>query len=253
MSNDIGETAGHSATDTATAVQLQGLVLETADMAEFLDNFAKFTAAKLSVGGEVFCGITLARRKKYNTVGSSGPRAQAMDEMQYGFGDGPCLSAIREARTELVSDARGDRRWPEYLATAFEHGVRSILAVPFQLDQEEAKAALNLYAAKENAFSAETVDTAESYVHIAAGSLQLAVRIARLSDARQNLMAAMESRTAIDTAVGVIMAQNRCSQEVAFATLKRASSSRNMKLRDIAVSILASVARDPSVATHFES
>ena len=148
---------------------------------------------------------------------------------------------------------QGDSRWPEYLATAFEHGVRSILAVPFQLDQEEAKAALNLYAAKEDAFSAETIDTAESYVHIAAGSLQLAVRIARLSDARQNLMAAMESRTAIDTAVGVIMAQNRCSQEAAFATLKRASSSRNMKLRDIAVSVLASVAQDPSVATHFES
>lgn len=73
--------------------------------------------------GEVSCGITLARRKKYDTVGSSGPRALAMDEIQYGFGDGPCLSAIREARTELAPDVTAEPRWPEYMATVFQHGV----------------------------------------------------------------------------------------------------------------------------------
>lgn len=249
MSNDTGETTEN----LAIAAQLQGLVLETADMAEFLDNFAGFAAGKLSAGGEVFCGITLARRRKYDTVGSSGPKARALDEIQYGFGDGPCLSAIREARTELVADVRMESRWPEYLATAAGYGVRSILAVPFRFDQEDAKAALNLYAFSQQAFSPETIDAAESYVHIAAGSLQLAVRIARLSDARQNLMAAMESRTAIDTAVGVVMAQNRCSQEAAFAMLQRASNARNVKLRDVAASVLASVSRDSQVVTHFDS
>ena len=248
MSSDTGETTGRE----AMAVRLQSLVLETQDMAEFLDDFAGFSAAKLSVSGEVFCGITLARRKKYDTVGSSGPRALAMDEIQYGFGDGPCLSAIREARTELVPDVTAEPRWPEFMAAVFEHGVRSILAVPFELEQEDARAALNLYALNEHAFSPGTIDAAESYVHIASGSLQLAVRIARLSDARHNLMSAMESRTAIDTAVGVVMAQNRCDQEAAFAMLKRASSSRNAKLRDVAASVIASVAQDPSVATHFD-
>jgi hypothetical protein len=114
-------------------------------------------------------------------------------------------------------------------------------------------AALDLYALNERAFSAGTIDGAESYVHIASGSLQLAVRIARLSDARHNLMAAVESRTAIDTAVGVVMAQNRCNLETAVAMLKRASSSRNVKLRDIAASDIASVAHDPSVAPHVDA
>lgn len=248
MSEDIGEVTGNS----STLGQLQGLVLESADMAEFLDNFASLAAAKLSVDGEVLCGITLARRKKYDTVGSSGPRARLMDEIQYGFGDGPCLAAIREGRTELVSDIGVESRWPEYLAAAGRHGVRSILAVPIKFDQENAKAALNLYALRERAFSPGTIDAAESYVQLAAASVQLALRIARLSEARQNLMAAMASRTAIDTAVGVVMAQNRCSQEAAVAMLKRASSSRNVKLHDIAASVLASVSRDPSVATHFD-
>lgn len=222
MSHDVEETTAHA----AVAAQSQGLVLETADITEFLDDFASFSVAKLSVNGEVFCGITLARHKKYNTVGSSGPRVRALDEIQYGFGDGPCLSAIREARTELLCHMAAESRWPGYLALAFERGVRSILAVPFNFDQEDAKAALNIYALKEDTFSPEIIAAAESYVHIASGALQLAVRIARLDDARQNLIAAMESRTAIDTAVGVIIAQSRCSQEAAFATLKRASSSR---------------------------
>jgi hypothetical protein len=62
-----------------------------------------------------------------------------------------------------------------------------------------------------------------------------------------------QSRTAIDTTVGVVMAQNRCDQEAAVAMLKRASGSRNVKLRDIAASVIASVAQDPSVAPHFDA
>ena len=62
----------------------------------------------------------------------------------------------------------------------------------------------------------------------------------------------MQSRTAIDIATGVIMAQNRCSQEVALKVLKTASSLRNMKLRDVAASVAASVSGDTAISTYFD-
>jgi AmiR/NasT family two-component response regulator len=61
----------------------------------------------------------------------------------------------------------------------------------------------------------------------------------------------MQNRTTIDLACGVIMAQNRCSQDEAIALLTKASSHRNQKLRDLAAEVLARVS-DGAVNTHFE-
>jgi AmiR/NasT family two-component response regulator len=49
------------------------------------------------------------------------------------------------------------------------------------------------------------------------------------------------------------MAQNRCSRETAIKVLKIASGTRNVKLRDIAASVVASIAQDPTVRTHFDA
>jgi AmiR/NasT family two-component response regulator len=55
----------------------------------------------------------------------------------------------------------------------------------------------------------------------------------------------MDSRSVIDQAMGVVMAQNRCDADAAFAILTRASQNRNIKLRDIARSTVLSVSRTP--------
>jgi AmiR/NasT family two-component response regulator len=49
------------------------------------------------------------------------------------------------------------------------------------------------------------------------------------------------------------MAQNRCSQETAIKILKNASNTRNVKLLDIAASVVASLSQDPRVRTHFDA
>ena len=45
----------------------------------------------------------------------------------------------------------------------------------------------------------------------------------------------------IEQAKGVIMGQNRCTEQEAFDLLVRASQSRNRKLRDIAADIVQGV------------
>ena len=63
------------------------------------------------------------------------------------------------------------------------------------------------------------------------------MRIAALTDTAQNLRAAMDSRTTIDVAAGIIMAQKRCSHDVAIAILMKASSLRNIKLCEVAAAL----------------
>ncbi|AUI51817.1 GAF and ANTAR domain-containing protein [Arthrobacter crystallopoietes] len=227
--------------DTGITEHLQDLVLQSSDVEHFLHELAAFTAARLGEPGQkIYCGITLVRRKKSVTIASSDENARVLDDLQNTFGDGPCLTAIRESESVLVPDVHTEHRWPEYMEALKDHGVRSILGVPLGLDGE-AGAGLNLYAGWANGFSGEAIKRAENYALRASKALNLAVRMAHLIDARDNLKAAMESRTTIDLAVGIVMGQNRCSQEAAFKILKNASSTRNIKLREVAATIVASV------------
>ena len=55
----------------------------------------------------------------------------------------------------------------------------------------------------------------------------------------------MLSRSVIDQAMGVIMAQNRATPDEAFAILRAASQSRNVKLREAAALIIQNLTGHP--------
>lgn len=231
---------------------LHELVLTSTDVEEFLRELARVSARSLSEpGDEILCGITLLRHRKAATVASSSPAAQAMDEIQYAFGDGPCVTASREQETVHVRDLDTEDRWPQYAATVRDQGVRSILALPFLLDGDT-RAALNLYSRRSGRFDARALELARDFVSQTSMALRLAVRFAHSSETAANLKATLETRTGIDVAVGIIMAQNRCSQDEAFELLKAASSARNVKLHAVAAGVVESLGQGPA-RTHFDS
>ncbi|GAB3526286.1 GAF and ANTAR domain-containing protein [Arthrobacter monumenti] len=231
---------------------LQDAVLSSADVEEFLDELCRHAVQELSDGSEVLCGITLLRDKKAGTVASSSKSARRMDEIQYNYDDGPCLTASREQKPVLISDLAEEPRWPGYADVVVQHGMRSVLAVPFNLEGE-AKAAINLYSDAPGKFDGDDVTRVTAFADEAARSLRLAIRIALHSERSADLKAAMDSRTVIDMAVGIVMGQNRCSQDEAIEFLKKASSNRNVKLREVAGQLVAGVGKTPEPRAHFEA
>lgn len=226
---------------TADIAALQSLVLESDAVQDFLDRLAHYAADRLSTPHQaVMCGVTLVRDRTHTTVASSNDLAKAMDEVQYTFGDGPCLDAARHHHTNHVPDITDENaRWPEYRAVIAGHGLRSILSAPVPLDVEgSSSCAINMYAETTHAFTADDVRTTQRLAAEAGDAVRTAVHIAHFSDTATHLRATLKSRTAIDLATGIIMAQNRCSQETAVTILKAASSARNIKLRDLAVNII---------------
>ena len=130
------------------------------------------------------------------------------------------------------------------------HGIRSVLAVPFQLEGDT-KATLLLYSHRSGRFDRRTLETAEDFVRQTSLALRLAVRVAHYSETAAHLRATLETRTVIDMAVGIIMAQNRCSQHEAFDLLKAASSTRNSKLRSVAAAVVSALGQGPA-QTHYD-
>jgi GAF domain-containing protein len=230
---------------------LHQLVLNSADVEEFLGELALVSARSLSEpGDEILCGITLVRQRKPATLASNSAAAQALDEIQYAFTDDPCVTASREQVTVHIADLDMDGRWPECAALIRGRGMRSILAVPFLLDGET-RAALNLYSRRPHRFDQRARELASAFVSQTSMALRLAVRFAHFSETANNLKATLETRTGIDVAVGIIMAQNRCSQAEAFELLKTASSTRNVKLHSVAAGIVDALGQGPAL-THFE-
>lgn len=127
----------------------------------------------------------------------------------------------------------------------------SSLRIPVVLDEENS-AIVSLYSPLADAFSADDVAAAQQVVAESAQALLLALRISQLSDSRDDLAAAMQSRTIIDMAIGAIMAQNRCGREGAFKILRNTSNNRNMKIRDVAATVVAAIAGDTDTSARFE-
>lgn len=250
----LGENVSDSVTvrDVSLPGMLQDMILESQDVEEFLTGLAKLVAERFSSRGvDVLCGVTLVRPRTKATVASSSEYAARMDEVQYGFDDGPCLRAAREHKTYVVSDFRTDARFGAYADAISGHGLYSALGIPVPLDGD-ADAGLDLYAPAADYFGPDDVAEAEEFAREISKSLRMMVRIAKLTDTGRNLKTAMDTRTVIDLAAGIIMGQNRCSQQTAMTILKAASNGRNMKLHDVARGVVSTVTGQSPI-THFDS
>jgi transcriptional regulator with GAF, ATPase, and Fis domain len=224
--------------------ELFSLLTETAGIQEFLDGFAVTAAHRLSGAQEASCAITLVRRKRAGTLAASDALARTADEFQNRSQEGPCLEAAVTQQPVYCADTLVDSRWPGYLKRLDTGQIRSIVAVPFALE-DSGHAALNLYSAQPDSFPPASIRAAEAFAEAASSSLRFAIRAASLDDEAHNLEAALASRQTINTAVGIIMFQNKCSQAEALAILQRASSSRNMKLRLVAERVVGSITSSP--------
>jgi hypothetical protein len=240
------------ASEDSAVLQLQDILIGAESVDGFLDGLAAFAAATLTglAGNGIECAVTLKRHRHTATVAGSSPRAVELDQIEQAVGDGPCIRALFTMAPELLDDVRTDGRWPEYQKQLAEHGVYTTLGVPLDIG-EGASAAINFFGPAPGLFTPELFDRAVGFGELASRTLHLSVRIGSAQARAQNLEAAMQSRTAIDVACGVIMAQNRCSQKEAMDILAKVSSNRNRKLRDVAVELLGRLSGS-EVETHFE-
>ncbi|GHB81792.1 RNA-binding protein [Streptomyces cirratus] len=218
------------------------ILLDTDSLDGFLQGLAD-AALKLMPAAEG-CGITLERQGRPITVVSAGQNAPELDEAQYGQDDGPCLQALRTGEEVPVADMLGEARWGPYPAYAAALGTRSSMSLPIAAHTDTA-GALNIYAAKPDAVTDADLTDLRSLAAQATGGIALAQRIADARAFTADLQTALTSRSVIDQATGIIMGQQRCSAEEAFAILRTASQHRNVKLRDLCTGLVTNITGTP--------
>ena len=189
-----------------------------------------------SMPADVEVSITLVRGEHPTTAVFTGRLADVLDETQYERGHGPCLDAALGGVFTEISDARAEDRWPDYVPALLEHGALSALAAP--VPAAHLTAGLNVYARNAHAF---TDDDRSALVQFAAYAGAALTNMDALQDARnlaENLQKAMDFRSVIEQAKGILIERHKVTADQAFRLLADASMRTNRKVRDVAENLV---------------
>ncbi len=178
------------------------------------------------VAGADDAGVTMRHSKgRLESVApTSGLVAQA-DGLQHSLREGPCVDALEADEVE-TRDLAAETRWPRWRPEVLESGVRSMLCVQLRLD-DRGLGALNLYSTRPEAFD-DGDRAAARYLASHGAILMSAAR------ERDTLQQALESRTTIGQAEGLLMERFGIDAETAFTVLVRYSQSTQTKLSTVA-------------------
>jgi hypothetical protein len=179
-----------------------------------------------------------------STIAATDEQTYELDRRQYLLHDGPCMDAARNQQVHRWSLHEAEQRWPEFTDLAEQIGLQSYLSAGLGLAGRRL-GALNLSSRDPDGFSQLDEDLISLFTVPAAAAIVVVGRYFEARDLAAQLEQALQSRSVIDQAIGIVMAESRCDADQAFATLTRASNNRNIKLRDLATEIVMRVGGRP--------
>ncbi|GAA3395797.1 GAF and ANTAR domain-containing protein [Cryptosporangium minutisporangium] len=214
---------------------LAGAVLGQDDLVGTLQEITRI-AARIVPGTDAV-SITTFQDGRPTAVAFSDEWAKELDELQFDEREGPCLDATRTGNLFRMQDLEADTRWPAYTERATRHGARSAVSIPLHSEVGNF-GAMNLYSRTPDAFTGEAVALAQVLAGQAGHASLVAAAFFRHRDLAEQLREAIRSRSVIDQAMGVLMAQRKITADAAFGLLRDASQHRNVKLRLVAQEVV---------------
>ncbi len=170
-------------------------------------------------------------------MAASDEPGRMLETLQEQFGEGPCVDAFLDDAPVLAGDLASDPRWPSVAPLAAKHGVRAVLGVPVRLP-EGPVGALNVYAARPHRWDQADIAAIQAYTRVIASLLRTAVRAHVSGKAAGQLQRALDHRSLIEQAKGVIMERRGLGQQAAFDLLRAQARSTRRRLHDVASEVV---------------
>jgi GAF domain-containing protein len=200
------------------------------------------TYAVQAIPGANGAGLTLLERGRSDTIVATADFVREIDDVQYGMGQGPCITAAREGRTVMSGSLGADARWPRFGGTVARLGVHSVVSLPL-ITPDGVVGAMNVYARAKNSFDDRAAELGEIFATPAAIAVQNAQVLAQTQRLASQLKSALETRGVIDRAVGIMMSRSGGTEEDALERLRALSQHEHQKLVQVARHIIDEAVR----------
>ena len=171
-------------------------------------------------------------------VASSSESMRVLELFQIQVNEGPCVDCF-QGGDAIINHALAepDAKWPRFTPMALSKGFRSVHCLPMRL-RGRTIGALNLFNSDEGPLNSEDVLVAQGLADVAT----IAILQYRSSlDAKvlnDQLSSALNSRIIIEQAKGMVSQATSCDMDQAFGRLRAFSRNHNMRLTEVATSVV---------------
>ena len=173
--------------------------------------------------------LVAAGRRIQPAAGTSGEAYRA-EQLQSALGEGPGRAAAQTCEAVTCADLTAETRWPMWAHDAVALDFRSSLAVPLH-ERGRVFAVLHLYSERPQAFDAAQVSLATLLARRSSVALAAVKRT-------EHLQKAVDARTVIGQAEGILMERYGIDADTAFSVLRRYSQQGNLKLHAVAEQVV---------------
>ncbi len=219
-----------------TLVELADNLVDDFDVVELLSLLADRCVELLGVSA---AGVMLvAPEGEVRVVASSSEAMRVVELFELQADEGPCPDCCRSGEAVINEDlATAGGRWPRFAPMAMQAGFRSVQALPMRL-RGSIVGALNLFSAEPGALTVADVAAGGALASVATIAV-LQQRVAAESRLlNDQLTHALNNRVVIEQAKGVLAERTGLSMEAAFEALRHYARDHNLRLSDVARSVI---------------
>jgi transcriptional regulator with GAF, ATPase, and Fis domain len=217
-------------------VTLADALVDDYEVVDLLDQLVRGCVEILGVSA---AGLLLDDQQGNLTlVASSSENTRVLEVFQLQNDEGPCLDCFRTGAPVNSPNLHLDRaRWPRFVPAAMEAGFWAVSAVPLRL-RAQTIGTLNMFHIRALPIDPSELRLAQALADVATIGILQHRATHRSSQLAEQLQNALNSRIVIEQAKGVIAGHHSITMEAAFAALRRHSQNHNLKLTDVARSVV---------------
>lgn len=202
-------------------------------------------ASSAEIAGVDGAGVVLIMRgNALGTVCSSNATVEAVEEIQYSLGEGPCLDAFHTREPVLIPDlaAKDLVRFPGFREEALKAGIRAAFGFPI-LVGSVCIGALDLYQQRPGSLSSDQFADALAVAHVAGRTVLDWQSVAGSSSLARQLEHLPANRAVVHQAAGMVSVQSATGIDDALALLRAYAFSRNRPVNDVAADVVSGLLR----------
>jgi GAF domain-containing protein len=230
-----------------TFVMLADTLVDDYDVVDLLDSLVGACVDLLDVTA---AGLLLKDQKgSLAVVASSSEETRLLEVCQLQSDEGPCLDCVRTGTSVVSEDLAAERaRWPAFVDVALAAGFRSVVAVPLRL-RDQTIGGLNMFNSGAGLMPEADRRLAQALADVATIGILQQRSSHRSSRLAEQLQFALNSRVLIEQAKGVLAERNGIDMDAAFASLRKYARDNNLKLADVAFSIVRGAIDPTAIVT----
>lgn len=219
-----------------TFVELADTLVADFDVVDILTLLTDRCVEVLDVGAAGLMLISPDGDLRVMASSSEAMRVLELFELQ--AQEGPCLDCYRTGELVVNQElATAGRRWSRFAPEALDAGFRAVHAVPMRL-RDTVIGALNLFQIEPGRMPEPDIDTARALADVATIAILQHRATIETQILNERLNHALTSRIAIEQAKGVIAERSGVTMQRAFSALRAYARNRNLRLADVAQSVI---------------